>query len=55
MTAAKTETAAAAANPRALPAGFRPDPVRHGIFAAGILAALALYFFYGTDSEAADL
>ena len=54
MNAAKTETAASAANPRALPAGFRPDPVRHGIFAAGILAALALYFFYGTDSEAAD-
>jgi len=39
-------------NPRTLPPGFRPDPLRLGLFLAGAALAFALYTFFGTDSEA---
>lgn len=45
--------APAPANPRALPPGFRPGWGRVALYAAGAALALALYTFYGTDSETA--
>lgn len=48
-----TAAPAAPANPRALPPGFRPGWGRLALYAAGAALALALYTFFGTDSETA--